>query len=108
MSNCNYRVYNDIYQTLETNLADIASKLDELDLAVKIDELDVDLDNLETQLTIANKLKLLEAVGTDIMTEEDQLAAYNEIKTILFPNAATVVNGGGEGATGFSEGPTLP
>lgn len=85
MTSCNYHVLNDMEQALETQLSDIADKIEALDLDVKIDELDLDLDNLETQLKIANKLKLLEAIGTDIMTEQEQLAAYTAIKAELFP-----------------------
>lgn len=85
MTSCNYHVLNDMEQALETQLSDIANKIEALDLNVKIDELDLDLDNLETQLKIANKLKILEAIGTDIMTEQEQLAAYTAIKAELFP-----------------------
>lgn len=85
MTSCNYHVLNDMEQALETQLSDIANKIEALNLDVKIDELDLDLDNLETQLKIANKLKLLEAIGTDIMTEQEQLAAYTAIKAELFP-----------------------
>lgn len=87
MTSCNYRVLNDIYQAIESKLDTIAGTLDELDIAVKIDELDVDLDNLEAQMKIANKLKLLEAIGTDIMTEQDQIAAYTAIKNELFASS---------------------
>lgn len=105
MASCDYYVLNDIYEAINTQLGDIASKFDELDISLKIDELDVDLDNLETQLTIANKLKLLDAVGTNVMTEEDQIEAYNEIKHILFPDAQDIIVGGGADAGGFSPGP---
>ena len=105
MASCDYYVLNDIYEAINTQLGDIASKFDELDVSLKIDELDVDLDNLETQLTIANKLKLLDAVGTNVMTEEDQIAAYNEIKHILFPDAQDVIVGEGADAGGFAPGP---
>lgn len=84
MTSCNYHVLNDLYDAIDTKLGTIAENLEELDIAVKIDELDVDLDNLEAQMKIANKLKLLEAIGTDIMTEQDQIAAYTAIKNELF------------------------
>ena len=86
MTSCNYRILNDIYEAI-----------DELDLSVKIDELDVDLDNIEQQLTIANKLKLLEMIGTDIMTEEEQNSAYNDIKDELF--GSTTVQGDSQDTT---------
>ena len=92
MSGCNYNLLNDIYNAMDTDLTDIASKIDELDLSLKIDELDIDLDAITEQLEINNKLRLLELVGTNVMTEEDQLAAYNEIKTVLFPNSSVVFN----------------
>lgn len=85
MGSCNYNLFQDMYEVMETQLTAIATQLEDLDLSLKIDELDLDLDNLETQLKIANKLKLLEAIGTDIMTEQEQLAAYTAIKAELFP-----------------------
>lgn len=90
MASCNYRVLNDIYNTIEQELTTISEKIEGLELNIDINELDIDLDNLETQLTISNKLKLLELVGTDVMTEDDQKAAYNEIKHTLFPDADDV------------------
>lgn len=84
MTSCNYHLLNDLYQSVDAKLGSIAEVLDELDIAVKIDELDIDLDNLESQLKIANKLKLLESIGTDVMAEEDQIAAYKAIKDELF------------------------
>lgn len=87
MTSCNYHVLNDLYDAIDTKLGTIAENLEELDIAVKIDELDVDLDNLEAQMKIANKLKLLEAIGTDIMTEQDQIAAYTAIKNELFASS---------------------
>lgn len=87
MTSCNYRVLNDIYNAIE-QLSEIPDKLDNLDISLKIDELDIDLDNLEKQLTINNKLRLLELVGVDIMTEEEQLQAYSDIKEILFAPTA--------------------
>ena len=105
MASCDYYVLQSLYEAVDTKLESIASTLEALDLSVKIDELDIDLDNLETQLTIANKLQLLDAVGTNVMTEADQIAAYNDIKHTLFPDADDVVSGGGENASGFQEPP---
>ena len=93
MTSCNYHVLNDLYEAIDAKLDTIAENLEELDIAVKIDELDVDLDNLEAQMKIANKLKLLEAIGTDIMTEQDQIAAYTAIKNELFAPAANAGQG---------------
>ena len=61
------------YQTWRNNIYDIFSK---------------DSSGNITPYTIINKLKLLELVGIDIMTEQEQTAAYNEIKELLFPSAA--------------------
>lgn len=91
MASCDYYVLQSIYETIDERLGSIASTIDELDLSVKIDELDLDLDNLEAQLKIANKLKLLDAIGTDIMTEQEQTAAYTALKNELF--AAEPSNG---------------
>lgn len=91
MASCDYYVLQSIYETIDEKLGSIASTIDELDLNVKIDELDLDLDNLEAQLKIANKLKLLDAIGTDIMTEQEQTAAYTALKNELF---APSVSGG--------------
>ena len=91
MASCDYYVLQSIYETIDERLGSIASTIDELDLSVKIDELDLDLDNLEAQLRIANKLKLLDAIGTDIMTEQEQTAAYTALKNELF--AAESSNG---------------
>ncbi len=96
MASCDYYVLQDIYTTIDEKLQSIATTLDELDLSVKIDELDLDLDNLEAQLRIANKLKLLDSIGTDIMSEQDQINAYTDIMNELF------VPGGGFGE-GMSE-----
>ena len=85
MSSCNYRLLNDLYEAIETNLAAISDK---------IDELDVDLDNLEQQLIINNKLRLLELIGTDIMTEEQQTEAYEAIRDVLFAPSGSAVEEG--------------
>ena len=91
MASCNYHVLNDLYQSIDTKLEDIASKIEGLELDINIDELDLDLDNLEKQLKIANKLQLLDAIGTDIMSEEEQTAAYQSIRNELF---SPTVSGG--------------
>lgn len=100
MTSCNYHLLNDLYQSVDAKLASIAETLDELDIAVKIDELDIDLDNLEAQLKIANKLKLLESIGTDIMTEEDQVAAYTAIKNELFAESVSTAGAGEDTVSG--------
>lgn len=87
MASCEYYLLQDLYDSIDTKLGAIAQKLDESDINVEIDKLDIDLDNLEAQLTIANKLKLLDAIGVDIMTEQEQAAAYTEIKEALFGSA---------------------
>lgn len=87
MASCDYYVLQSIYEAIDEKLGNVASKIDELDLDVKIDELDIDLDNLEAQLKIANKLKLLDAIGTDIMTESAQQAAYETLVDELFSSA---------------------
>lgn len=84
MSSCNYRILQDIYTDFDADLKDIAAKIEAIDVNLNVDELDIDLDELTEQITISNKLKLLELVGTDVMTEEEQLAAYTAIKTKLF------------------------
>lgn len=89
MSSCNYHMINDGFEAIETKLAEIADSVSSVEIQAKIDELDIDLDNLEKQLTISNKLKLLELVGVDIMTEEEQTAAYQAIKQELFQLTAS-------------------
>lgn len=89
MSSCNYHVINDGFEAIESKLDDIANSVSSVEIQAKIDELDIDLDNLERQLTINNKLKLLELVGIDVMTEEEQLAAYQDIKNELFAPSAS-------------------
>lgn len=84
MTSCNYRVLNDIYHTVEDQLADISQKIENIEVNVDIGEFDIDLDNIELQLEIANKLKFLELIGTDIMNEDDQISAYQAIMTQLF------------------------
>ena len=96
MASCDYYVLQDIYESLDAKLDAIAENIDALDLDVKIDELDLDLDNLEAQLKIANKLKLLDSIGTDIMTEQEQTAAYTAIKQELFAAAAQEEQNEGE------------
>ena len=91
MTSCNYRVLNDIYNTIEEELTAISEKIENLELNIDIAEIDVDLDNIERQLTINNKLRLLELIGVDVMSEEEQLAAYESIKNELF---APRVSGG--------------
>lgn len=80
---------NDGFEAIESKLDDIANSVSSVEIQAKIDELDIDLDNLEKQLTISNKLKLLELVGIDVMTEEEQLAAYQDIKNELFAPSAS-------------------
>ncbi len=92
MSNCNYHLMNDGFDMIEAQLSELGEKIENLELSIDIDSLDVDLDNLELQLTIANKLHFLDAVGTDIMTEEEQLAAYEAIKTLIFPSSESTSN----------------
>lgn len=84
MTSCNYHLINDGFANIGADLQDIALKLDNLDVSLSINELDIDLDNLEKQLIINNKLMLLNAIGTDIMPEEQQIAAYTAIKEELF------------------------
>lgn len=100
MASCDYYILQDLYESIDTKLGAIADTLDENDITVEIDKLDIDLDNLETQLTIANKLKFLDAVGVDIMTEADQTAAYTAIKAILFPAESVEEDNGEEQNTG--------
>ena len=85
MSNCNYHAINDGFLAIENKLDALDTTISGLELQAKIDLLDIDLDNLEAQMKIANKLKLLEAIGIDVMTEQEQLAAYTAIKNELFP-----------------------
>ena len=85
---------NDNFANIGADLQDIALKLDNLDVSLSINKLDVDLDNLEKQLIINNKLMILNAIGTDIMSEEDQIAAYTAIKEELFTPSGSA---GGEG-----------
>ena len=80
---------NDGFEAIESKLDDIVNSVSSVEIQAKIDELDIDLDNLEKQLTISNKLKLLELVGIDVMTEEEQLAAYQDIKNELFAPSAS-------------------
>lgn len=87
MASCEYYLLQDLYESIDTKLGAIAQKMDDNNVNVEIDKLDIDLDNLEAQLTIANKLKLLDAIGVDIMTEQEQAAAYTEIKEALFGSA---------------------
>lgn len=90
MASCEYYLLQDLYESIDTKLGAIAQKMDDNNVNVEIDKLDIDLDNLEAQLTIANKLKLLDAIGVDIMTEQEQAAAYTEIKEALFGSAESV------------------
>lgn len=90
MASCEYYLLQDLYESIDTKLGAIAQKMDDNNVNVEIDKLDIDLDNLEAQLTIANKLKLLDAIGVDIMTEQEQAAAYTEIKEALFGSGASV------------------
>ena len=96
MASCDYYILQDIYESVDAKLDAIADNIDALDLDVKIDELDLDLDNLEAQLKIANKLKLLDSIGTDIMTEQEQTAAYTAIKEELFSAEAAGEQNEGE------------
>ena len=88
MSSCTYHLINDLYEAMDTDLKDIATKLDEMELNINVEELDLDLDNIEKQLIINNKLRLLELIGIDIMTEEEQIEAYQAIKEELFSEEA--------------------
>lgn len=89
MSSCNYHMINDGFEAIESKLEEIANSVSSVEIQAKIDELDIDLDNLERQLLISNKLKLLELIGIDVMTEEEQLACYIDIKNELFAPSAS-------------------
>lgn len=84
MASCNYHLIDDGFSAIESKLADIEAAVSSVEIQAVIESLDVDLDNIEAQLIIANKLKLLELIGTDIMTEEEQADAYADIKDELF------------------------
>lgn len=92
MSSCNYYLINDLYEAVDTDLKDISSKLEEMELSINVEDLDLDLDNIEKQLIINNKLRLLELIGIDIMTEEEQKSAYEAIKEELFPSESNEEN----------------
>ena len=93
MTSCNYHLINDGFSAIETKLQEIAESVSSVEIQAKIEELDVDLDNLEKQLSINNKLKFLELVGIDIMTEEEQKAEYEAIKDELFPSGPMATGG---------------
>ena len=76
MSSCNYHMLQDIYTDFDADLKEIASKIEEIKLTLDIDSIDIDLDEITEQLVINNKLRLLELVGTDVMSEDEQLDAY--------------------------------
>ena len=95
MTSCNYHLINDGFSSIESKLADIQESISTVEIQAKIEELDIDLDNLEKQLTIANKLKLLELVGTDIVSEENQQAIYEEIANELLGPTSFQVNAPG-------------
>ncbi len=84
MASCNYHLIDDGFSAIESKLADIEAAVSSVEIQAVIESLDLDLDNIEAQLIIANKLKLLELIGTDIMTEEEQTAAYEAIRDELF------------------------
>lgn len=95
MTSCNYHLINDGFEAIEGKLDNIADAVSTVEIQAKIEALDIDLDNLEKQLTINNKLRLLELVGIDIMTEQEQAEAYADIKAELFP--ASEENGSNTG-----------
>lgn len=95
MANCTYHLINDFYNQNHEDMANLAEKIENIQLTIDIEELDIDLDNLEKQLVISNKIKLLEAVGTDIMPEEDQISAYRALVDEVFNS---------EDSTGFNGG----
>lgn len=84
MANCTYHLINDFYNQNHEDMALLAEKIEGIEFTFDVESLDVDLDNLEKQLTINNKIRLLEAVGTDIMAEEDQIAAYRALVDEVF------------------------
>lgn len=95
MANCTYHLINDFYNQNHEDMANLAEKIENIQLTIDIEELDIDLDNLEKQLVISNKIRLLEAVGTDIMPEEDQISAYRALVDEVFNSEAS---GGFNGA----------
>ena len=76
MASCQYHLINDGFLAIESKLADIQDAISSVEIQASIESLNVDLDNIERQLIINNKLRLLELVGTDIMTEEEKNEAY--------------------------------
>ena len=89
MSSCNYHMFQDMYTDFDADLKEIASKIEAIKLTLDVDAIDVDLDEITEQLIINNKLRLLELVGTDVMSEEEQLDAYRAIKSELFAPSAS-------------------
>lgn len=89
MSSCNYHMLQDMYTDFDADLKEIASKIEEIKLTLDIDSIDIDLDEITEQLVINNKLRLLELVGTDVMSEDEQLDAYRAIKSELFTPSAS-------------------
>lgn len=90
--NCEYNLFNDWFGEFDTKLELIAEKIADNKFELSIDELDIDLDAIEKQLTISNKLKFLGAVGIDIMTEAEQTSAYQAIKAELFSSGSSQAN----------------
>lgn len=93
MANCTYHLINDFYNQNHEDMQLLAEKIEGINLTIDVDSLDIDLDNLEKQLTIMNKIKLLEAVGTDIMSEEDQISAYESLVNEVFYSLSANADG---------------
>lgn len=100
MANCTYHLINDFYNQNHDDMALLAEKIEGIELTLDVDSLDVDLDNLEQQLIkveeqliINNKIKLLEAVGTDIMPEEEQISAYEDLVNEVFRSSIGPIGG---------------
>ena len=79
---CEYNLFNDWFAEFDDKLRTIADKI--ADNKLELNKIDADLVAIKKQLIILNKLKFLESVDVNIMSEDEKKSAYGVIQAELF------------------------
>lgn len=79
---CEYNLFNDWFAEFDDKLRTIADKI--TDNKLELNKIDADLVAIKKQLIILNKLKFLESVDVNIMSEDEKKSAYGAIQAELF------------------------
>ena len=82
MINESTQIKKNLKQLVNDKLRTIADKI--ADNKLELNKIDADLVAIKKQLIILNKLKFLESVDVNIMSEDEKKSAYGAIQAELF------------------------